>query len=429
MTNSGPWADASSGVPEPRPEYAQAPLPTRQAGAWTRATPPLESLRHRILNLLVVLLLAAVMVLTLVFFAASLGASVFFICGALALIPLLICLLTLYWLDRWEPEPRTALLFAFCWGAGVSVVAALVVGQWVQPFLLAGASLTDPETVGTVLQAPLVEETCKGAGVLLIFLLRRRIFDGPIDGVVYGGTVGAGFAFTENILYFGQAISDAQDLGGALVKTFIVRGLMSPFAHVMFTAALGAVMGLAARHGGPRLTIGAWFVGLVPAMCLHALWNSSSLISSDFFVVYTVLQMPLFVAYGLGVVLLRSAEARLTRRRLADYVGPGWLAPEEVPMLGTSRGRRRAVAWARTFGGTGTMKDFIHLATRLAFNRQKLLLRNSTPELARYEGQLLQQVSGTRAWLLEQQRYFAEHGRQLPNRPGRIPALRRYGRT
>ena len=44
---------------------------------------------------------------------------------------------------------------------------------------------------------------------LLIF--RRREFDGIVDGIVYAGLVAAGFAFTENILYFGRAFAEEAD--------------------------------------------------------------------------------------------------------------------------------------------------------------------------------------------------------------------------
>ena len=38
--------------------------------------------------------------------------------------------------------------------------------------------------------------------MLIIFLIWRRTFNGPVDGVVYACVVAAGFAFAENILYF-----------------------------------------------------------------------------------------------------------------------------------------------------------------------------------------------------------------------------------
>ena len=361
-------------------------------------------------NIILMCLVAAVVVATLAVFAYSLGASVFLICGGLALFPLSICVFSLMWIDRWEPEPKGGLVFGFCWGAGMAVVTTLVLGSWVQSLLLAGSAGADPDFVGAAIQAPLVEELCKGAGLLLIFFLRRRTFDGPIDGVVYAGMIAAGFAFTENILYFGQAWQESEGQPFGVLSIFMIRGLMSPFAHVMFTAALGVCVGFAARSGGTGTVVAAWFIGLVPAMFLHALWNSLTFMQGGFFIIYAVLQLPIFVLCTVGIVFLRRAEASLTRRRLSDYVASGWFTQAEVPMLATGAGRRRALTWARTFGAGPTMKKFIAQATRLAFTRQRLLVdakrAPGSAAAARFaeaqqrELELLNQATVTRSELL-----------------------------
>ena len=401
MTPTGSGRDGKFGIPEQLSTHAVQSAPKQASQPlWSHPLPSDGSRGIRILTAFLAGVLALVVIGTLAFFGAGMGMSVFLIGGSLALVPLTICLLSLYWVDRWEPEPRSALLFAFCWGAGMSVAAALVVGRWVEPILLAGTSITDAATVSAVLRAPLVEETCKGLGVLLVFLLRRRTFDGPIDGVVYAGTVAAGFAFTENILYFGSAMTATPRIGSQLVVTFLVRGLMSPFAHVMFTATLGVIVGFAARRGSTVVVIGAWAIGLVPAMCLHALWNSSSLVTGNFYTVYGLVQVPLFLLYVLGIVLLRLSEARLTRRRLAEYVPSGWLTAAEVAMLATARGRHQAVLWAQPFGGTKAMKALIRVATRLAFTRQRMLMQATGGRWRFEEGLLLQQLMEAREVLL-----------------------------
>ena len=56
--------------------------------------------------------------------------------------------------------------------------------------------------------APIVEEAVKGAFLVGLLIFRRREFDGIVDGIVYAGLVAAGFAFTENILYFGRAFTE-----------------------------------------------------------------------------------------------------------------------------------------------------------------------------------------------------------------------------
>ncbi|POH58772.1 PrsW family intramembrane metalloprotease [Arthrobacter glacialis] len=388
MSEPGHWQNTVDGAPNQQPQYAQPPLPQAQGPGtalnyrpdyWAHPAPAPVPKRAagtgtKVMNIILLCVFGLVAMGTLVFFAFSLGVSVFLICGLLALIPLTICVLTLLWIDRWEPEPIPALVLGFCWGAGMAVITTLVLGSWVQPLLMSGGSEADADMVGAVIQAPLVEEFCKGVGLLLLFFLRRRTFDGPVDGVVYAGIIAAGFAFTENILYFGNELQESQGAAGGLVAIFVMRGLMSPFAHVMFTAALGLCVGYAARNGGTLMVLGAWVVGLIPAMLLHGLWNGTSFLGANFFLVYGVLQVPLFIVFILGIIWLRRSEAKLTRKRLADYVPSGWFTEPEVPMLATGAGRRRAMAWSKTFAAGPVMKEFIRLATRLAFTRQRLLV-------------------------------------------------------
>lgn len=388
MSQPGQWHDPASGAPQQQPHYAHAPLGqdngpgtalAHTSNYWAHPAPAAQPGKRRsgalkVTNIILLCVFSLIALLTLAFFALSIGANVFLICGALALIPLTICVLTLRWIDKWEPEPLSAMFFGFAWGAGMAVVTTLVLGSWVQPLLMSGSAEADADMVGAVIQAPLVEEVCKGAGLLLLFFLRRRTFDGPVDGVVYAGIIAAGFAFTENILYFGAALEEADGAVDGLVGIFIMRGLMSPFAHVMFTATLGLCVGWAARNGGTKLVLIAWLVGLVPAMFFHGLWNSSSFLGGNFFVVYFLLQMPLFGLFIVGVIFLRRSEAKLTRQRLSDYVASGWFTQQEVPMLATGAGRRRALHWAKTFGADPVMKEMIRLATRLAFVRQRILV-------------------------------------------------------
>ncbi|PVE19981.1 PrsW family intramembrane metalloprotease [Arthrobacter sp. Bz4] len=167
-----------------------------------------------VVNVLLVIIAALVLVVLAWFLSSSLGGGALISCGILALIPLSICIAGLMWIDRWDPEPRGALWFAFLWGAGISVVAALLLGSYVTELLSLALASTSSDVIGPVLQAPLVEEIAKGLGVLVLVFSRRSHFDGPVDGIVYAGMVGAGFAFTENILYFGAAALDGGGLGG-----------------------------------------------------------------------------------------------------------------------------------------------------------------------------------------------------------------------
>jgi RsiW-degrading membrane proteinase PrsW (M82 family) len=334
------------------------------------------------------------------FLLVSLGPGAVAIAGFMALVPLAVVLLGIRWIDRWEPEPRGLLIFAFLWGAITSVFVALLVGvsvEIVQDGI--GTPTEGRDFLGAVIQAPLAEEGIKGFGILLLFFAARKYFDGPVDGVVYGATIAAGFAFTENILYFGAEIVDSGSVGAA-IGVFVVRGLMSPFAHVMFTICTGIAIGLAARRTGAFGGILAYLFGLIPAIFLHALWNGATYVVGDNFLIYYVLvQVPLFIAAVIVVVRLRRAESNLTQTRLSEYAMAGWFNPNEIPALATPAGRRQAMAWARSNGLTVAMRGYITDSTKLAFIRQRLVTGRAAEGAHVEEAAILAAIVARRAAL------------------------------
>ena len=317
------------------------------------------------------------LILVLVYLSTFLGAGALAVCLVLALIPLALVILAVRWIDKWEPEPRPALWFGFLWGAGVSVVSALVFDLGVQlAVMVSGTVPTDREFLSAVVQAPVVEEVAKGFGLLVLFWVIRSQFNGPVDGVVYAAVIAAGFAFSENIQYFGVAMMDGGVAG--LGVTFLVRGVFSPFAHVLFTACTGFAIGLAARRPGGSRYLGIVFVGLIGAIVLHAIWNGAFFVfttNNSVLGYFFLVQVPMFVGAIVVMVLLRRHEEKVTLHRLGDYAAVGWFSPAEVEMLGTPRGRRQARVWAngQTPARKQAMNRFILDATRLASVRQRLV--------------------------------------------------------
>ncbi len=285
----------------------------------------------------------------------------------LAMVPLGIVGVAIYWIDRWDREPRGVMILAFLWGAGVSTSLSLLGNTAFFEWQYRRTNDIDLSTTLSVsVGAPLIEELTKGLGVLLIFLVFRRVFDGPVDGVVYGALVGGGFAFTENILYFVEAMQFDQ-----LASTFVGRGLMSPFAHVTFTAVTGLLLGMASRHHSKAFAIVGFPLGLLGAMGLHGLWNYSAEPGGNWFYLYLMLQLPILAIFVGICVYLRAQEAKMIRRRAGEYASAGWLSPNEAYMLGSFRERSRARIWARGYGREAAMKELQKDATRLAYNRER----------------------------------------------------------
>ncbi|HEY6683034.1 MAG TPA: PrsW family intramembrane metalloprotease, partial [Propionibacteriaceae bacterium] len=99
----------------------------------------------------------------------------------------------------------------------------------------------------------------------------------PRDGMILGATVGLGFAAFESAGYAFNALFTSNGLSLlGVVETEVLRGILTPIGHGVWTAILGgALFAAASRHWRPRATAAllGWYV--VVAL-LHALWDASS---------------------------------------------------------------------------------------------------------------------------------------------------------
>jgi RsiW-degrading membrane proteinase PrsW (M82 family) len=262
-----------------------------------------------------------------------------------ALVPVGSIVAALLWIDRWEPEPARMLWLAFGWGASVAAITALLVNNTAAAVGDALLGHGGGDKVSAIISAPLFEEGLKGIFVLGIMYFLRDEFDGVIDGVVYAGFVAAGFAFTENIYYFGRAFADHGfgDPGtGGVVTAFILRGVMSPFTHPLFTAMIGIGIGVAARTSSRWLRILAPLGGYVVAVLLHAMWNAAATLGTPqtFLNVYFLVMVPIFISGVFLVSWHRRREQRIVARALPAMVDRGWVDPTNVKRLVTLTARR-----------------------------------------------------------------------------------------
>lgn len=335
------------GVLTAAPDRGQWRYRPRRVGMLWRSRP------LRVVAVFTVLALCGLVILALV--RDQTGTRGFLVGLGLAVLPVPVLMTVFRWLDRVEPGPWRNMLFAFAWGACAAALVAILANSFATQWI--ATATADPgsaDTLGATVIAPVVEESAKAAAVLLLFLFRRRDFDGIVDGVVVAGFTATGFAFTENILYLGNAFGEDQQMGSGFASvtaaTFFVRAVMSPFAHPLFTVMTGIGFGIAAssaRHQRFR-RLALPLVGLLFAMGMHALWNGSSSFGPyGFYAVYGAFMVPAFGLVTWLAIWARRRELRALGIELPVYAAAGWLSPAEPFALSSMRARGMARDLAR----------------------------------------------------------------------------------
>ncbi|KMS85533.1 membrane protein [Streptomyces regensis] len=311
---------------------------------------------------------------------AQAGAAAVVVGVFAAVVPVSVVTAALLWVDRWEPEPAKYLLLTFLWGACVATLLALLVNDTarsVGDFLL---GFEGGSRVATIISAPLVEELIKAVPIVVVLLRRATEFDGVVDGIVYAGFSAAGFAFTENVYYFADAFNDAgfgDGMSSGVLAAFTLRGVLSPFAHPLFSVIIGIGLALTVQkrhYGAGRYVLPvAAYVG---AVCLHALWNAAATLggAQTFLNVYFLIMVPLFMGVGLIVVWQRRREQRIVAGALPAMARHGWIARSEIELLSDLAARRGWRRQARRESGREAARavgDYQSAVTELAFLRRR----------------------------------------------------------
>jgi RsiW-degrading membrane proteinase PrsW (M82 family) len=267
-------------------------------------------------------------------------------------------------IDRFDPEPWWALALVLGWGAVAACGVAATVNTGVEMLATDLGGKDFGAIAGACISAPIVEEGMKGVAVFGVFYFLRREFDGVVDGVIYATFTALGFAATENIIYYSSAVMhDAQ--GNALATTFLVRGILAPWGHPLYTSMTGIGFGIS------RETNKAWLKWMAPvfgygaAMFLHCLWNTASTISGFLFLLMLPLWL-LFVAAFIGILIwLVARKGRIIRMHLQDEVLLGTLTGDELNLVCSPWGGLRA-----TFGWGGAHgRKFVRTAARLGLSK------------------------------------------------------------
>jgi RsiW-degrading membrane proteinase PrsW (M82 family) len=287
-----------------------------------------------------------------------------------------------FWLvDRYKPQYWKVLLLVVGWGACVAVTLSYYANSWIASKMAVFDQMSGVEAIrAAVFVAPFVEEFSKACIIFLIAVLDRNRFSSRVSGAVIGGLAGAGFAFTENIVYYARAIvygsytQSAGDVAAAVRDLVMLRGVYTCFGHPLFTLMTGVGVAFAVASRSKIVRVVAPVAGYLTAAFLHMVFNGLASVMGEggLLQVYLWFGLPMVVIVAIRVVMTSVKQGRTVSARLSDYVTMGWL-PETYPAA-FSRMRRRAwtLIMSPWHGNVWRTWQLQRTVTELAFLRESI---------------------------------------------------------
>ncbi|MBM4171380.1 MAG: PrsW family intramembrane metalloprotease [Ignavibacteria bacterium] len=275
-----------------------------------------------------------------------------------SIIPMMIYLIIIWRLDKYEREPFLFVILHFIWGAFgaifFGILGSLLLGSFTG---FNDESIESHTLIQSVLFAPISEEIAKG--IFLFFIINSRKFDNITDGLVYGGAIGLGFGMTENFTYF---ISYGDTLSSWLYLV-IIRSVFSAVMHGISTGIFGAFLGYA-KFNIKRINIMFPFVGIIIAIFIHGAWNLSVSFNETFlygFIMMFFLILSYFTLFRISITKERS----LIIEELNEEAGNNLIPVEHVKIISSSA--RFKIGWIKE----DIRKQYFRSAIKLAFLKRK----------------------------------------------------------
>ncbi|WKZ39564.1 MAG: PrsW family intramembrane metalloprotease [Anaerolineales bacterium] len=284
-------------------------------------------------------------------------------------VPMFLYAAFIYWLDRYEKEPKALLGAAFMWGVIIAAGGAFIINTvfGIGIYVVTGSeALTNLGTASVV--APVVEEILKGMAVAVVFLMFRKEFDSILDGIIYGGIAGLGFAAAENTLYIYR---NGYLEGGweGLFALVIVRVILVGWMHAFFTAFTGIGFAIARLNKNIFIKIIAPIAGLAVAIFTHAFHNTIG----NFFYGLSGLGVTIFfdvIGYALMfgfIIWMIVHERNIVKRQLVEEVSTGLITQAQY--------QKALSPWTLTVAGLSgrATSRFYHSLGELAHKKEQLL--------------------------------------------------------
>jgi protease PrsW len=290
--------------------------------------------------------------------------------------------------DRYEREPARLATAGFFWGGLAATFAIALPGNDAALGLYSKlVSPTFAATWGPPLTAPVVEESAKACGIVLLILLAPRLVRSAYDGLILGAFVGLGFQTFEDWLYTvqGAAQTLGQNQAWTVAQTFLLRGVFTGlFTHALYSALAGmGIIWLAGRPNEPRRPLLGGAL-IASAVLGHGLWDAAGTAGLPFLIIVTAAFLLVTIIFAERAAAARSRA--WMRALLAPEVVRGTITSRELDALaGSYEDRQSFIKAAHGHASHHQARHVIHAALDLA------------EEIARGDGQETEAVAFARS--------------------------------
>jgi protease PrsW len=246
-------------------------------------------------------------------------------------VPMFIFAAFVYWLDRYEKEPRILLGATFFWGVVIAAGGAFIINTafGIGIYIFTGSEgAADMGTTSIV--APIVEESLKGLAVVIVFFLFYKEFDSILDGIIYSSIAALGFAATENTLYIFRNGYQENGWSGLFLLAFI-RVIVVGWQHPFYTSFTGIGFAVSRTNKNILIKLIAPVIGFGIAITTHAFHNTfGSLIGgTEGFVAGTFVD---WIGWGfmlIFIIWIIYNERNIVKNQLRAEVTSGLISPAQ----------------------------------------------------------------------------------------------------
>ncbi|MBI5954818.1 MAG: PrsW family intramembrane metalloprotease [Chloroflexi bacterium] len=246
-------------------------------------------------------------------------------------VPMFIFAAFVYWLDRYEKEPKILFGAAFFWGVVIAAGGAFIINTVFGIGIYVFTGSEGAAEIGTTsIVAPIVEEFLKGLAVAIVFFMFYKEFDSILDGIIYGAVAALGFAATENTLYIFRNGYQEGGWGGLAFLVF-VRVILVGWQHPFYTAFTGIGFAVARTNRNMLVKLIAPIIGYGVAVTTHAFHNTfGGLIGGvEGLAVGTIVDWFGWTLMLVFIIWMIVHERNIVRNNLYSEVTSGLISPAQ----------------------------------------------------------------------------------------------------